>query len=82
MLTIDSLELAEDFVSLQKSLGNDVRWSGWDIIFHRPDPRAIYSVSGARRNGVWGFENRSPLQDNGTWEVDARNVRRAQRTRS
>lgn len=79
MLTLKSLSEAEKFVERQKGLGNNIRWDGWDIVFHRPDPRGIFSNDGAFSRGEWGFENRSPLTSSGTWEVDIRNVRRANR---
>lgn len=81
MLNLKSLHEAEKFVTRQKSLGNDVRWDGWDIVFHRPAEKALYSKDGAFRGGQWGFENRAPLGDSGTWEVDYRNVKRAKRNR-
>ena len=82
MLVLKTLNEAEKFVTRQKSLGNDVRWDGWDIVFHRPAEQGVYSKDGAFRDGQWGFENRASLSNDGTWEVDYRNVRRAKRTRS
>lgn len=74
MLTITSLEDAEKFVMLQKALGADTYWDNYDIISFRPDDRAAYSKHGAFRNGRWGFKNVSPVNDNGTWKIDSRNV--------
>lgn len=82
MLTLKTLREAEKFVARQSGLGNDVRWDGWDIVFHRPAEQGVYSKDGAFRNGVWGFENRVPVSEQGTWEVDYRNVRRSKRTRN
>lgn len=82
MLTLKNTREAEKFVTRQQRLGNDVRWEGWDIVFHRPAEQGIYSRDGAFRNGEWGFENRVVVNEKGTWEVDYRNVRRAKRTRA
>lgn len=81
-LTIETLPEAEKFVNKQRNLGNDVRWENYDIVFFRPAEQGIYSKDGAFRNGVWGFENRSPINDNGAWEIDWRNVRRSKPARS
>lgn len=82
MLTINSLEEAEKFVSRQQGLGNDVRWDGWDIVFFRPVPQAVYSTEpeAVIRGGSYGFDNRSVVTDEGTWNIDFRNVRRIKRT--
>lgn len=82
MLTLNTPGEAERFVRRQQRLGNDVRWDGWDIVFHRPDPRGRTNKDGAFRGNRWGFENRVPVTDDGTWEVDYRNVRRAKRPRN
>ena len=76
MLTLESLKDAERFVERQESLGNDIEWDGWDIVFYRPDSRAMTSKFGVFRNGEWAYKNVSALQDDGTWLVDWRNVRR------
>lgn len=81
MLTINSVPEAEKFVRRQQRLGNDVRWENYDMVFFREAPQGVYSKDGAFRGGVWGFENRSPVTSEGTWEVDYRNVRRAKRSR-
>lgn len=82
MLTINSLEAAEKFVEEQQSLGSPVRWEGWDIIFFREAPQAVYSLDGVIHDGKYGFDNRSTVTDDGRWEVDWRNVRRPKHTRS
>lgn len=82
-MRLEGLWTADKFVAVQKSRGNDVRWDGWDIVFFRPDPRAVYSAAdGAFRNGQYGFENRVPVSNDGAWEVDSRNVRSARRPRN
>lgn len=82
MLTLNTPAEAEKFVRRQQRLGNDVRWDNYDIVFFRPASQGVYSKDGAFRNGEWGFENRTPVTDGGTWEVDYRNVRRSKRPRN
>lgn len=82
MLTIKTPAEAERFVRRQQRLGNDVRWDNYDMVFFREAPQGVYSKSGAFRNGKWGFENRVPVSEKGTWEVDYRNVRRSKRPRN
>ncbi len=80
MLTL-GIRKVEKFVKEQRALGNDVRWDGWDLVFFRPSPKGIFSREGAFRNGVWGFDNRVSVNEQGVWEVDFRNVRRSKRSR-
>ena len=83
MLELNSVNEAERFVRRQQRLGNDVYWDNYDIVFYRPDERALRSVDGVWRSGGYGFANRSALQDDGTWSVDYRNVRKSsERTRN
>lgn len=82
MLTLKNLREADKFIERQQRLENDVRWDGWDIVFHRVAEQGVYSKDGAFRNGQWGFENRVKVNEQGVWEVDYRNVRRAKRTRA
>jgi hypothetical protein len=81
MLSLAGIKKAEQFVSKQQALGNDVRWDGWDIVFFREAPQAVYSKDGVFRNGTYGFDNRAIVSEKGVWEIDYRNVRRAKRTR-
>lgn len=77
-MSVQGLWTAEQFVAVQKSRGNDVRWDGWDMVFFRADPRAVWSADdGAWRNGRYGFEHRVVVNNDGAWEVDLRNVRLA-----
>lgn len=82
MLSLAGIKKAEQFVGKQQALGNDVRWDGWDMVFFREAPQAVYSKQGVFRNGVYGFDNRVIVNEQGIWEVDYRNVRRATRTRN
>lgn len=74
----------DKFVAEQKALGNDVRWETYHktLVFFRPAEKAIFSTTGAFRNGVWGYDNRVEVTEQGVWEVDFRNVKRSPRTRS
>ena len=80
MLTLKTVNEVDKFIERQNRLGNDVRWENYDLVFFRPAEQGIYSTDGAFRSGQWGFENRSPVENDGTWSVDYRNVRRAKRT--
>lgn len=82
MLTLKNPAEAERFVNRQSRLGNDVHWDNYDIVFFRADDRGVWNKDGAFKNGKWGFENRVPVNEEGTWEIDYRNVRRANRTRN
>lgn len=84
MLTLKNLNEAERFVTRQQRLGNNVRWEGWDIVFFRESDKGRTAKHGvwSRTAEAYGFDNRSPVTDAGTWEVDYRNVRRAKRTRN
>lgn len=82
-LILKSLPEADRFVERQQRLGNPVRWDGWTMVFFNEDPRGMRDTkNGAVHNGKYGFANRVPVTDDGTWEVDYRNVRRSKRTRS
>ena len=74
----------DKFVDEQNALGNDVRWDVYHktLVFFRPAEKAIFSQNGAFRNGVWGYDNRVEVTEQGVWEVDFRNVKRSPRTRS
>lgn len=75
------IKKVEKFVQQQQALGNDVRWDGYDLVFFKPSPNGIFSKDGAFRNGVWGYENRVVVNEDGIWEVDFRSVRRPKRSR-
>lgn len=81
MLEFD-IKSAHRMVNQQKAAGNDVRWEGWDIVFHRPADAARNSPQGAFRNGGWGFDNRVVVNSEGKWLIDARNIRRVRYSRS
>jgi hypothetical protein len=69
----------DQFVETQKSLGNDVRWEGWDLVFFRKSKNdsGWSKRDGAYRNGNWGFPNRIAVGADGKWRVPNRNVRTA-----
>lgn len=67
----------DEFVSEQKTRGNDVRWDGWDLVFFRKnrDERGFTSRYGAYRHGNWGFETRVAVNAHGKWKVPERSVK-------
>jgi hypothetical protein len=75
---------AHKFVADQQSLGNNVKWRGWDMVFFRANPSAQYSVdTNGRPNGVWnrdesayGYETVVSPNERGLWSVDNRSIRR------
>lgn len=79
MLRLKNPFEADKFVTEQRKLGNDVRWDTFakTLVFFKPDPRGMFSKDGAFRNGVWGFDNRVEINDEGVLEVEYRNVRRS-----
>jgi hypothetical protein len=78
-MRIESIEEAEKFVTEQQQRGSSVHWDNYDMVFFRPDPRGVTSKDGALKDGAWGFKNLSRLKDDGTWEIDSRNVIRRPR---
>jgi hypothetical protein len=66
---------AHRFVREQRSIGNNVRWDGWDMVFWKPTRYGFSSVDGAFYRGRWGIESRIPVDSNGVWKVPARNVK-------
>lgn len=78
MMNLD-IKSAHRVVREQQQAGNDVVWDGWDIVFYRPAPQAVYSKDGVWRNGQWSFENRVTVNSEGMWKIDPRNIRRIKR---
>jgi hypothetical protein len=83
-MILKSLGSAEKFVKAQQSLGNTLRWEGWDIVIFWPQKYAAQSVEGVydRATQQWGFTRRVPVSADGTWEVPDRNVRHSRRPRN
>ena len=81
MINLD-IKSAHRVVREQKAAGVDVEWDGWDIVFYRPAPQAVYSADGVWRNNGWHFANRVTVTTEGIWKVDPRNIKRLRRTRS
>ena len=76
-MLILGIKKVDAFVTRQQTLGNDVWWDGWTIKFFRPDERAVFSpTDGAFRNGKYGYINQVPVDDDGMWRVDYRNIKR------
>lgn len=82
MFTINNLSRAETFVAEQQEAGANCRWDGWDIVFFRPADAAVTSRHGVYRNGQWGFDNRSVVDESGVWHIDRRNIKRLRRPRT
>lgn len=76
MLTLD-FSAAHKFVRDQRRVGNDVRWEGYDMIFWKPTHHGFSSVNGAYRRGRWGVETRIVVNNDGTWKVPGKLVRRS-----
>lgn len=89
MLTL-GYKKVHKFVNEQKQSGKFVRWDGWDVVFFRPNPSAVYSIdSNGRPNGVWnreansyGYETRVSPDEKGLWRIDTRDVRFNNHSRS
>lgn len=81
MLEFD-IKSVHKMVNQQRSMGVDVRWENYDVIFFRPADHAMYSADGEFRNGVWGFSNRFGVNSDGKWKIDSRNLKRHRRARS
>lgn len=76
MITLNLNEV-DGFVSRLQRKGVDVVWDGWDMVFFRPDRRALRSPHGRRRDTRWGFETRVSPNRNGKWLVNYRLARGA-----
>lgn len=66
---------AHHFVRQQRSLGNSVRWEGWDMVFWKPTRHGFTSVNGAFVNGRWGVESRVSVTSEGVWKVPQKSVK-------
>ncbi len=71
-----NLKRSDEFVKNQQNHGVDIRWDGWEMIFFREYPTAVFSKDGVFRNGKWGYEQRVSPNVKGVWEVDFRNIKR------
>lgn len=70
-----SIDKVDNFVAKQQRKGVDVRIEGWDVIFFKPDRRALRSPKGRRRGTEWGFETVVSPNDQGKWLVNPRLLR-------
>lgn len=66
---------AHRFVREQRSLGNSVRWDGWDMVFWKPTRHGFTSVNGSFYKDRWGVESRISVDSNGVWKVPNKNVK-------
>jgi hypothetical protein len=44
-------------------------WEGWTICVFKPSRNAYTNPMAEFKNGSWGFVNRIPVSDDGTWSV-------------
>lgn len=80
MLVLNNKKV-EKFAREQIERGNNVRWDGWELVFFRPDRRAITDQNGVwnRLAGTYGYESRVSPDEKGLWRIDYRNVKRPSR---
>lgn len=64
-----SYESAHNYVKKMQDRKKPVFWDGWDMIIHRPNPRAFMSKDGHFYDGRWGFQVRISPDSSGTWRV-------------
>lgn len=73
-LTIDKVD---GFVAKLQRKGIKVRWDGWNMVFFKPDRRALSSARGRRLGSEWGFETVVSPNSDGKWLVNYRLARGA-----
>lgn len=64
----------ENYVGKLQRKGVDVRWEGWNLVFHRPNKGALRKPEGrhSRNTGEWGFETTVSPNEFGQWILDYR----------
>lgn len=67
----------DNFVTKLQRKGVKVRWEGWNMVFFKPDNRALRSPNGKRWDNEWGFETVVSPNDEGRWLVNYRLTRGA-----
>lgn len=72
MISLRTIEAADEFVEKVASKGVDVRWNGWDMVFHSPDPAAQREPEGrfSRITSQWGIETVVSPNSDGVWLVN------------
>lgn len=67
-----TLKDAEGFITKHRRKGIDVRWDGWTMVFHTPDPRGYVHRNGvySRITNQWGFETRVNANTKGNFMVN------------
>lgn len=58
------------------SANDNIFWRGWDMIFFKPDQRAIRNRKGVRRGERWGFETTVRVNRHGQWTVSPGLIKR------
>lgn len=76
MITLN-IDKVDNFVAKLQRKGVDVRWDGWDMVFFKPDRRALRSAKGRRLGSEWGFETVVSPDNQGQWLVNHRLARGA-----
>ena len=68
-LTNLDYDAAHLYVEKMQRQGKNVKWDGWNIEVHRPNPRGYFAKEGVFRNGKWGFVTSIAPDTNGMWRV-------------
>lgn len=60
---------AHTYVAEAQRRGKAVSWSGYDMVFFKPNDRAYFAKNGRFMNGKWGFTTVIKPDASGTWRV-------------
>lgn len=72
-MTEFNYESAHVFVEKNKS--NGFFWDGWNIVKWSPGHNGYTEVNGMYRSGKWGYANRYPVSNKGTWFIPSKYVK-------
>lgn len=74
MISLKTVEDAEEFAEKVSNKGVDIRWDGWNMVFHDADPAAMRDPEGrfSRSTNQWGYETVVSPNDEGNWLVNYR----------
>ena len=79
-----SFNEADAWVDEQRSLGNNVRWDNYTMVFFKRTDHGFSNVDGAfqkmdwkskKRGGYWGMEYRVDPNAQGNWVIKGKYVR-------
>lgn len=65
-----AFDKVDAYVAKLQRKGINVRWEGWDMVFFKPDRRALRSINGRRNGDEWGFETKISPNKNGEWLIN------------